>query len=351
MLGDQIQVRTKRQFGAIQALAGQLANFPYQGVGCFRDAVAKPRPFPDMLGNFRNEIDLTNVNKTVAKCAAKAYIGQFQYFGIEYVGECWSGPGGNLTYNKFGPSSQCVNGLGGDESLYVYRFTEPPKPLPSPSSLGCFPAHATVELKNGQRIAMESLKVGHEVKTLDNNGGAKYSEVIAFLHRMPAGINVLLRFDLKGGLHITLTSEHLIYIVARDGMSRSAVFARDVQVGDKLVTSGDMVVPVLTITLVEGTGLYAPLTMDGNMFVDGVLVSCYAHVRSHELGHFVMAPVRFLKSALSFVENLFNVSPSVNNASSRYPSDTVLSSYTTALLALTNYLPFKESILSVSGDT
>ena len=80
-----------------------------------------------MLANLRNEIDLTNPNKTVAKCAAKAYIGQFQYFGVEYMGECWSGPDGNLTYKKFGPSSQCLNGLGGDESLSVYRFKEPRK--------------------------------------------------------------------------------------------------------------------------------------------------------------------------------------------------------------------------------
>jgi hypothetical protein len=54
-------------------------------------------------------------------------MGQFQYFGIEYVAECWSGAGGNLTYSKYGPSSQCVNGLGGDESLYVYKFNSPRK--------------------------------------------------------------------------------------------------------------------------------------------------------------------------------------------------------------------------------
>ena len=125
---------SSRAFGCIQltfdflsALAGQLGSFPYTGVGCFRDAIAKPRPFPEMIGNFRNQIDLTNPNATVAKCAAKAYIGGFQYFGIEYVAECWSGPGGNLTYNKFGPSSQCQNGLGGDESLFVYKFNNPRK--------------------------------------------------------------------------------------------------------------------------------------------------------------------------------------------------------------------------------
>ena len=114
-------------FNFLPALAGQLGSFPYTGVGCFRDAIAKPRPFPEMLGNFRNQIDLTNPNSTVAKCAAKAYIGGFQYFGIEYLAECWSGPGGNLTYNKFGPSSQCTNGLGGDESLFVYKFNNPRK--------------------------------------------------------------------------------------------------------------------------------------------------------------------------------------------------------------------------------
>jgi hypothetical protein len=114
-------------FTFLSALAGQLGSFPYTGVGCFRDAIAKPRPFPEMLANLRSQIDLTNPNSTVAKCAAKAYLGQYQYFGIEYQAECWSGPGGNLTYNKYGPSSQCLNGLGGDESLFVYKFNSPRK--------------------------------------------------------------------------------------------------------------------------------------------------------------------------------------------------------------------------------
>lgn len=188
------------------------------------------------------------------------------------------------------------------------------------------------------------------MKTLDTNGGVKYTEVIAFLHKTSTGINNFLRFDLKGGRQITLTSEHLIYVVAHDGISRAVVFARDVKVGDEMVASGDMVTSVLKITPVKGVGLYAPLTVDGNLFVDDTLTSCYAHVRSHKLGHFVMAPVRFFKKVLSFVDLTLSILPSLNHSSTENPTDAVLSSYTKALLALSNYLPFSERILSVPGD-
>lgn len=217
--------------------------------------------------------------------------------------------------------------------------------------MGCFPSRATVQLKNGQRITMEKLNVGDEVKTLDSNGGTKYSEVIAFLHRVPTEPSLFLRFDLQGGRQVMLTSEHLIYTVDRDGLSRSAVFARHVAVGDKLVTSGDMVTSVLNIAIVEGVGLYAPLTTEGTLLVDGALASCYAHVRSHELAHVVMAPVRLMKSVFSFVAKILDILPSVRSASSQHAANVVLSFYTEALLAFTNFLPFKENILSVpNGD-
>ncbi|XP_028405069.1 protein hedgehog-like [Dendronephthya gigantea] len=339
--------RVKRQFSAIQALAGQLGSFPYTAVGCFRDAVAKPRPFPEMLANFRNQIDLTNPNSTIAKCAAKAYIGQFQYFGIEYQAECWSGPGANLTYNKFGPSSQCLNGLGGEESFFVYKFNNPPKPLPSPASLGCFPKHASVELRDGQKITMSQLRLGQEIKTLDLAGREKYSKVIAFLHREPSGLNRFLKFHLEGGADITLTLEHLIYIIPRKSLTRKVLFARDVKLGDKVITSGGVLRSVLRIEAVHDIGLYAPLTADGSLLSDGVFVSCYAHVRSHDLGHMIMAPVRTLRWVLEVIEEM-SLLPQTLNYALGSAWDFTVNFYTNALLAFVNYLPFKDSILSVS---
>ena len=39
-------------------------------------------------------------------------------------------------------------------------------------------------------------------------------------------------------------------------------------------------------------GAYVPLTSEGNIIVDGVLASCYAHSPDHNLAHFGMTPLR-----------------------------------------------------------
>jgi hypothetical protein len=194
---------------------------------------------------------------------------------------------------------------------------------------------------------MAELQLGQEVKTLDPNGGVKFSEVIAFLHKLPTGSYTFLRFTLEGGLEVTLTPEHLVYATPRKALVRQAVFARDVKVGDKFVTSGGIMKSVLKITTVSDVGLYAPLTIDGNLFIDGVLASCYAHVRSHELGHLMMAPVRALRQALRIIGEISFTVPSLDKIPSANTWDTAVNYYTRMLLAFTNYLPFQDLIISV----
>ena len=38
-------------------------------------------------------------------------------------------------------------------------------------------------------------------------------------------------------------------------------------------------------------GAYVPLTMEGNIIVDGIVVSCYASF-DHDLAHFTMTPMQ-----------------------------------------------------------
>ena len=40
-------------------------------------------------------------------------------------------------------------------------------------------------------------------------------------------------------------------------------------------------------------GAYVPLTIEGNIVVDGILASCYAYA-DHDLGHLGMMPFRWL---------------------------------------------------------
>ena len=50
-------------------------------------------------------------------------------------------------------------------------------------------------------------------------------------------------------------------------------------------------------------GAYAPLTMEGNIMVDGVLASCYANY-DHDRSHFAVAPISWM---LGLIEAVFNV--------------------------------------------
>ena len=61
--------------------------------------------------------------KGVQKCAQAAENAEFSAFGVQYHGrECWSGPQAHMTYSKYGTSSRCFNGTGGDWAQDVYMF-------------------------------------------------------------------------------------------------------------------------------------------------------------------------------------------------------------------------------------
>ena len=51
-------------------------------------------------------------------------------------------------------------------------------------------------------------------------------------------------------------------------------------------------------------GAYDPMTLEGNIVVDGVLASCYASF-DHDLVHLVTSPMRwYLMNLLDLLENL-----------------------------------------------
>ena len=58
----------------------------------------------------------------MSECAKITSKRGFNTFGIQYLGECWSGPNANVTYNEDGKSSVCQYKLGGINSNFVYRF-------------------------------------------------------------------------------------------------------------------------------------------------------------------------------------------------------------------------------------
>ena len=86
----------------------------YFRLGCFKD---KPsRAMPKVLGTWRGD------SKAVQKCALAAEKAGYSVFGVQHGGECWSGPQAHVTYKKYGTSTKCVNGKGGNWAQDVYAI-------------------------------------------------------------------------------------------------------------------------------------------------------------------------------------------------------------------------------------
>jgi len=97
----------------------------YSKVGCYKDkGIRNARPFPKLIKNYResglNWYDLKT--SVVDKCAELAKKNGYKYFGIQFFGECWSGPDSKVHYSRDGIATNCyqsLTGVGG--SLMVFK--------------------------------------------------------------------------------------------------------------------------------------------------------------------------------------------------------------------------------------
>jgi len=155
----------------------------------------------------------------------------------------------------------------------------------------CFPANATVMLADGSVVDMSALKIG-DVVLSPCRAGMKSSEVYAFGHRDPDTCTLFCVIDTDTGHQLAMTSEHLIPVEGQGYVPAGSITQGDVvQVFDGKGVSNTC---VTSVHLEERTGVFAPFTFEGTLFVDGVAASCYAVLKSHMLCHVAMTPIRFL---------------------------------------------------------
>ncbi|TKR81366.1 hypothetical protein L596_015246 [Steinernema carpocapsae] len=139
----------------------------------------------------------------------------------------------------------------------------------------CFSGDSLVDTPSGP-VAMRDLKKGDSVLSMENSM-ATYSPVVMFLHRIENEPALFLALNSSNGAALKLTPEHLIY-KSKCGKSKfELTAAKNVQVGDCLFTKGNNMVEVESLEEVEEMGYYAPLTSTGDIFVEGVLCSCYSN--------------------------------------------------------------------------
>ena len=85
----------------------------------------KPRPLPELIKNFRvlRKVDWHNLNNTIKACANETLHRGYLYFGLQFYGECWSGPQAHSTYDRDSSSKSCINGVGKERANMVYMLT------------------------------------------------------------------------------------------------------------------------------------------------------------------------------------------------------------------------------------
>ena len=150
---------------------------------------------------------------------------------------------------------------------------------------GCFPSTSFVYFKgmngNIKQKQITNLRAGDKVIAWDTKRQrCTTSEVIMFAHLDPDSSDVeYLKIILQDGSCITLTGNHLVIT----GEHLGTTMAINVSQGHILFTvdeSGTLSPQkVVAVEKITDSGLFCPITREGNLFVNNVLVSCYASVK------------------------------------------------------------------------
>ncbi|KAF6724643.1 Desert hedgehog protein [Oryzias melastigma] len=138
---------------------------------------------------------------------------------------------------------------------------------------------------------------------LSETGQVVYTPVLSFLHQDQESLSTFLSLETKEGYTLVLTPHHLVFLAPDCGHDISeyqARFASRAKTGDCVLisTADSQTQPsrIVSVSVAESVGVYAPLTEAGTLFVDRVLVSSYALVEDHRLAHWAFGPLRLFYS-------------------------------------------------------
>lgn len=177
-----------------------------------------------------------------------------------------------------------------------------------------------MQTSSGNLLRLEELSVGERILALDTmTGSLTYSEVILFLDRDPEQRREFLRIRTASGRTLTVTPSHLLMLASNtsDTFRVQAVFADRLRVGDGVLIHNRLVPEIDTVISTEAIlkrGVYAPLTREGTIVVDGIVASCYAVIDSQSIAHWSYAPFRLYASFLRLFSNGVSSARSVRQA-------------------------------------
>lgn len=98
----------------------------FEPVGCYKDNLSD-RALPDHYANFRPFIDWDNMDATIRQCALVARDIGYEYFAVQFYGECWSSFDAANNYDRHGVQTnpdKCWANVGAQSTNFVYRFSQ-----------------------------------------------------------------------------------------------------------------------------------------------------------------------------------------------------------------------------------
>jgi hedgehog protein len=173
-------------------------------------------------------------------------------------------------------------------------------------------------------LPIEDVRIGDEILSVNSEGNPVFSPVILFLDRDVNSTRMYFKITTSSGKTITMTGSHLIYVIDeydpkdfQGSFSRRRVqFARQVipkqfvvteevdpTTDEHIVTS---IEEVISVDVDERKGAFAPLTKEGNLVVNNVLVSCYANINDQSLAHVSFLPVRVYSNVIDSFSQLLS---------------------------------------------
>ncbi|CAF1337152.1 unnamed protein product [Adineta steineri] len=157
----------------------------------------------------------------------------------------------------------------------------------------CFSADSLVTLSNGKQKSIAHLQSGdallaynHKTKQITS------THLITMLDFQPHHFAIFKQVTTGTGRQLSLTSSHLLPTDEHD-----YVMAKNLDIGMNIYVMNDDGVmireTISNLTDVVKQGYMAPLTEEGTLIVNNVVVSCYATINSHYGAHMILAPMRW----------------------------------------------------------
>jgi hypothetical protein len=196
-------------------------------------------------------------------------------------------------------------------------------------------------MQQGGFKQISQLKYGDMIKTIDLTSNTPiFSKFVMYLHNEENVLANFIQFTTNQNNIITISAKHLMAKMNTQTKRVDYVLAQELNQNDLIVSTrkGKVIHErIIKIEQVIESGIYAPLTEQGTMLVDNVLVSCYAHTHKHELAHYVFRVYFYLRNVYDMILSGLNMHDCTSNH-----HQTGIHWYANLVI---NYVPFSTKFL------